>query len=157
MYGLLKPLVQTNLQNSISAIQLKMMPEDYSKKCSLPNSHFDKNLAWLQSEVCHFINWLTKDLTRGLAKQGAEDWSWSFLGRAHLQTELLCFILFDFTSNVGFSNKLKYQYQSSIKGCSSLCVQSISEITFLYGNMCYLTWCRDKNFGEACIWDWFGF
>lgn len=45
MYGLLKPLVQTNLQNSISAIQLKMMPEDYSKNCSLPYSHFDKNLA----------------------------------------------------------------------------------------------------------------
>lgn len=45
MYGLLKPLVQTNLQNCISATQLKTMPEDYSEKCSLPNSHFDKNLT----------------------------------------------------------------------------------------------------------------
>lgn len=45
MYGLLKPLVQTNLQNSISAIHLKMMPEDYSTKCALPKNHFDQNLT----------------------------------------------------------------------------------------------------------------
>lgn len=45
MYGLLKPLVQTNLQNSISAIHLKMMPEDYSTNYALPKSHFDQNLT----------------------------------------------------------------------------------------------------------------
>lgn len=35
------------------------------------NSQFGQNLAWLQSEVCYFINWLTKDLIVRPCKVGA--------------------------------------------------------------------------------------
>lgn len=149
MYGLLKPLVQTILQNSISAIQVKMMPEDYSKKCSLPNSHFDKNLAWLQSEVCHFLKWLTTDLTWGLAKQGGRrlilviPWKSSTPDRAsvfhstwlHIKCWFQCC-----KSTYSWITGTIWQYQRLL---FPVCAEDIRNYTFIWrSTVCYLTWCR---------------
>lgn len=143
-----------------------MMPEDYSKKRSLPNSHFDRNLTWLQSEVCHFINWLTKDLTWGLAKQGGRrlilfiSWRSSTPDRASVFHSTWFHIKCCLQScNYTYSwiTGTIQQYQRLF---FPVCAEYVRNCFFIrWSTMCYLTWCRvlaeTKLWGG--IWDWFGF